>query len=203
MGKLIIFTAPSGAGKTTIVRHLLKNFDELAFSVSATTRKKRKHETDKKDYYFLSKKEFKAKIKADEFLEYEEVYDDQFYGTLKSEIERLWKLNKHIIFDIDVKGAINIKKYYKDVALAVFVKPPSAEVLLSRLKKRKTETEKSLKKRITRAKIELTYEDKFDTVLLNDDLEIALADAEQIVSDFIFEKEQHADTNHKRNKDKR
>lgn len=184
-GKLLIFTAPSGAGKTTIVRHLLEYFDELDFSVSATNRAMRSHEKDGKDYYFLSTKKFKKKIEKGDFLEWEEVYEDQYYGTLKSEIKRLWKDKKHIIFDIDVRGAKSIKKVYKDQALAVFIKPPSPEILFERLKNRRTETEKSLKKRIARAKKELKYENKFDTILVNDDLEVALKDAEKIVDAFL------------------
>lgn len=185
MGKLILFTAPSGAGKTTIVRHLLSRYKELDFSVSATNRKKRKHEKHGRDYYFISSKEFKKRIKDGDFLEYEEVYDGQFYGTLKSEIDRLWKAKKHIIFDIDVKGAVNIKKEYPDNSLAVFIKPPSPEVLFERLRNRKTETAKSLKKRIKRATKELTYEEKFDTVLVNDVLATAFEDAEKIIEDYL------------------
>lgn len=182
---MVIFTAPSGAGKTTIVRHLLKQFAELDFSVSATNRKQRTHEIDEKDYYFLSTREFLTRIKADEFLEWEEVYADQFYGTLRSEVDRLWKAGKHIIFDIEVKGATNLKKEYGDQALAVFIKPPSPEVLFQRLRNRKTESEKSLLRRIARATEELKYENSFDTVLVNDDLNTALRDAEKIVSEFL------------------
>ena len=185
MGKLIIITAPSGAGKTTIVRHLLDTYDELDFSISATTREKRDYEKDGEDYYFLSHKQFMQKIKNEEFAEWEEVYDDQFYGTLKSEIERLWKLGKHIVFDIEVKGAKNIKKMYGDKALAIFVKPPSLDALIKRLKLRKTESEKSLKRRIKRAKTELEYENKFDKILVNDLLEVALKEAELMVEAFI------------------
>jgi len=181
--KLIALTAPSGAGKTTIARHLLSTFDELAFSVSATTREKRAHETDGKDYYFLTKEEFERRIKNDEFVEWEEVYEGQFYGTLKSEIERILAIGKYVIFDIDVKGATSIKRVYGDDAMVVFIKPPSPEVLFERLRNRKTESQKSLEKRIARAKRELTYEDKFDKVLMNDDLDIALRDAEQLIKD--------------------
>lgn len=191
-GKLIIFTAPSGAGKTTIVRHLLKHFDELDFSVSATNRNRRHHEKEGRDYYFLSTEEFKEKIDNEEFLEWEEVYENQFYGTLKSEIRRLWEKEKHIIFDIDVRGAKSIKRVYKDQALAVFIKPPSPEILFERLKNRKTETAKSLKKRITRAKKELKYEDKFDMVLINDELDRAFANAIEIVENFITAKKEES-----------
>lgn len=182
--KLMVFTAPSGAGKTTIVRHLLKTYDELDFSISATTRAKREKEKEGRDYYFISVEEFQKKIKEEEFVEWEEVYENQFYGTLKSEVARLRKLGKHVIFDIDVQGAISIKKVYEDEVQVVFIKPPSPEILFERLRKRKTETQKSLEKRIAKATRELTYENRFDEVLLNDDLEIALKDAERIVEKF-------------------
>jgi len=182
---MVIFTAPSGAGKTTIVRHLLQHFDELDFSISATNRKKRPHEVDKKDYHFLSTREFLRKVKNKEFLEWEEVYEDQFYGTLRSEVERIWASGKHVVFDIEVNGATNLKKEYGDRALAVFINPPSPEVLFDRLRKRKTESEKSLERRIARATKELKFVDSFDTVLLNDDLETAFRDAENIVSEFL------------------
>ena len=145
MEKMIIFTAPSGAGKTTIVKHLLNKYDEISFSVSATTRERRAHEVDGKDYYFLRPQQFKYRRTLGQFLEWEEVYDNQFYGTLRSEIDRIWKLDKAVIFDMEVKGATNIKKEYGDKALAVFVKPPSPEILFARLRGRKTETEDSLR----------------------------------------------------------
>ncbi len=185
--KLIIFTAPSGAGKTTIVKHLLKVREDLAFSISACTRSQRYGEVNGLDYYFLSVEEFKRKVSAGDFVEYEEVYENQFYGTLKAEIERLKSLGKNVIFDIDVKGAVNIKKFYGEEALTVFVSPPSPEVLFERLKSRKTEDEESLRKRIARARIELGYENKFDVTLINNDLETALNDAEMIVSTFLSE----------------
>jgi guanylate kinase len=183
--KLIIFTAPSGAGKTTIVKHLLKVREDLAFSISACTRSQRYGEVNGLDYYFLSVEEFKRKVSAGDFVEYEEVYENQFYGTLKAEIERLKSLGKNVIFDIDVKGALNIKKFYGDEVLTVFVSPPSPEVLFERLKSRKTEDEESLRKRIARARIELGYENKFDVTLINNDLETALNDAEMIVNTFL------------------
>ncbi len=182
--KLIALTAPSGAGKTTIARHLLKTFDDLAFSISATTRERRPHEEDGRDYYFLSKEEFEQKIANDEFVEWEEVYAGQYYGTLKSEIERIRKAGKHVIFDIDVQGATSIKKVYGDEAMVVFIKPPSPEVLFERLRNRKTESVKSLEKRIARARRELTYEDKFDRVLVNDILEVAFQDGEALIKEF-------------------
>lgn len=184
-GKMFLFTAPSGAGKTTIVRHLLETFDFLDFSVSATTRKRRKKEKHGRDYYFFTPEEFKELRRRRKFVEWEEVYEDQFYGTLKSEISRLWEDKKHIVFDIDVRGARDIKKKYGDQCLAIFVKPPSFEIHVQRLKDRKTETEASLKKRIKRIKREMRYEHKFDTVLLNDDLATAFKEAEQLILDFL------------------
>jgi len=183
--KMLVFTAPSGAGKTTIVRHLLKSYEKLDFSVSATNRKKREKEIEGRDYYFLDTAAFKSKIADEEFVEWEEVYDNQFYGTLKSEIDRLWALGKHIVFDIDVRGATNIKKLYQDQCLAIFIKPPSINVLINRLKKRDTETVESLNKRITRVKREMLYEQTFDKVLVNDLLEVSLKEAELIVEDFL------------------
>ena len=185
MGKLIIVTAPSGAGKTTIVHHLLKTFDTLAFSVSATNRARRAHETDKVDYYFLSTSEFRRRVSEGAFLEYEEVYDGQYYGTLRSECERLWALGKCIVFDVDVKGALNIKRAYPTESLAIFIQPPSEAVLFERLKNRKTETPESLKKRITRATEELTFADKFDAIIVNDKLKVAFSEAEHLVQAFL------------------
>lgn len=184
--KMILITAPSGAGKTTIVRHLLSVLDVLDFSVSATTRTKRDNEEEGIDYYFKTATEFRAMIAADEFAEYEEVYEDQFYGTLKSEIERLWSLQKRIVFDIDVKGATNLKKQYGDKALAIFVAPPSYEVLEERLRNRQTESEASLLKRLERVRREMTYEDTFDTVMINDQLDVAFREAEFKTLSFLF-----------------
>lgn len=186
MSKLIIITAPSGAGKTTIVRHLLASFSELAFSISATTRARRPHEQDGVDYYFLSQEEFSTQIREGGFVEWEEVYDNQFYGTLKSEVERLWKADRHIIFDIEVKGALNIKKAYPDNSLSIFVQPPSEEILFERLRNRKTESEESIRKRIDRAAMELSCAHMFDRILVNDVLSDALAEAEDIVSSYLM-----------------
>lgn len=185
MEKLLIFAAPSGAGKTTLVKHLLANRSDLAFSVSATSRDKRSNETDGKDYYFIGVEGFKEKITEDAFAEWEEVYANQFYGTLKTEIERIWALGKCIIFDIDVIGAMNLKKIYGDKALTVFVMAPSKEVLFQRLRDRNTESEDSLQKRIQKADQELQYSQDFDVVLINDELDIAKQDAVKIASSFL------------------
>jgi len=185
-GKLIVFSAPSGSGKTTIVRHLLGvDYLNLEFSVSATSRKRRGEEIDGKDYYYLSTKEFKTNIKNDAFLEWEEVYRDNFYGTLKTEIERIWALGKHVIFDIDVVGGLRIKKKFPAETLAVFVKPPSVDELKIRLKKRKTESEEKINMRIAKASIELATAPQFDKVIKNYDLDVALEKAEQLVADFV------------------
>jgi guanylate kinase len=185
MNKLLIITAPSGAGKTTIMRHLLDRFDRLAFSISATTRNRRPHEVDGRDYYFISIDQFKQKIVEDAFVEWEEVYENQYYGTLKTEVERLWAQGKDIVFDIDVKGALNLKHAYPQQSLSVFVKPPSREALLERLSARRTETDESLRKRLARADEELAYENKFDIVIVNDILDNALQEAETVVSAFL------------------
>jgi guanylate kinase len=187
-GKMFIFTAPSGAGKTTIVRHLLKTYDFLDFSVSATTRSMRDYEIDGKDYYFLTPEEFRLRVDNDEFIEWEEVYEDQYYGTLKSEVERVWESGKHIVFDIEVKGATNIKNQYGNKCQAIFIKPPSLEILVERLTNRKTESDASLKKRIARVKREMTYQDTFDAILVNDLLQVALKEAEFMVETFVYGK---------------
>ena len=182
---MLIITAPSGAGKTTIVRHLLKTFDNLSFSVSATTRPPRAGEIDRKDYYFLTLRKFNNRIKKDAFAEWEEVYPGKFYGTLKSEIEKKWRKKKNVVFDIEVKGATNLKKLYGDRALAIFIKPPSLEELIRRLENRDTENKKTLAERIARAKEELKYENNFDKVLINDNLALALEEAEAMVREFL------------------
>ena len=184
-GKLIIFSAPSGAGKTTIVHHLLGKIPQLAFSVSATTRAKRGNEIDGKDYYFISKEEFLHRIAKKEFVEFEEVYTDNFYGTLRSEIERLWKEGKHVIFDIDVEGGLHLKKKFEAHALAVFVQPPSLEILVERLTSRATDSPEKLAERIEKAEKELKYVSKFDVILQNNDLKLACTEAEQLVRDFL------------------
>ncbi|HEY3403659.1 MAG TPA: guanylate kinase [Ohtaekwangia sp.] len=184
-GKALIFSAPSGSGKTTIVRHLLNTNSDLGFSISASTRDKRgRTEENGKDYYFLTPEDFKNKIDNDEFIEWEEVYAGNFYGTLKSEIERIWKEGKNVIFDVDVKGGLNLKKYFGDKALAVFVKVPSFEVLKVRLKDRGTESEESLSRRLFKAKFEMTFQDKFDVVVVNENLDKSLAEAQKLYDDF-------------------
>jgi guanylate kinase len=185
-GKLFVFSAPSGSGKTTIVRHLLaqEKFN-LEFSISATSREARGEEVHEKDYYFISLKDFKNHIKGEDFLEWEEVYRDNFYGTLKSEVERIWAKGKHVIFDIDVAGGLRIKKKFPDNTLAVFVKPPSIDELKIRLKKRKTENDEKINMRIAKASVELATAPQFDVIIKNYDLEVALKEAEKLVGDYI------------------
>jgi len=184
-GKALIFSAPSGSGKTTIVKHLLQNNPDLGFSISASTRDKRgRKEQDGKDYYFLSPEEFKKRIDNDEFIEWEEVYAGNFYGTLKSEIERIWKEGKNVVFDVDVKGGINLKKYFGDKALAVFVKVPSIEVLRERLKGRGTETPDTLSRRLFKANFEMAFQDHFDKVLINENLEDSTSEAQRLYEEF-------------------
>lgn len=184
-GKLLIITAPSGAGKTTIVRHLLETIPELSFSVSATNRPRRPMEINGRDYYFLTTERFREMVEQGAFLEWEEVYTDQYYGTLRSEVSRIRSEGKVVIFDIDVQGALNLKKEYGDQALSIFIQPPSLEALIERLKNRKTEDAKSLQKRIDRATQELTFQDAFDQTIMNDDLNQALSSARKIVREFI------------------
>ena len=185
-GKLIVFSAPSGSGKTTIIHHLLQQPElQLGFSISAASRSPRGQEVDGKDYYFLDLKEFKQKIKNNEFLEWEEVYRDNFYGTLHSEVERIWSQGKHVIFDIDVVGGLDIKKIYPERTLAVFVQPPSIEELKIRLKKRKTESEDKINMRVAKASTEMATAPQFDAIILNDNLELAKQEAYQLVKKFI------------------
>ena len=185
-GKAIIFSAPSGSGKTTIVKHLLETNDNLGFSISACTRDKRgRNEENGKDYYFLTPEEFKAKIDKNEFVEWEEVYAGNFYGTLKSEVDRIWSQGKHVIFDVDVKGGLHLKEYFKEKGLAVFVKVPSLEVLEKRLHERKTDSSSSISQRLFKAKFEMSFEDKFDVSLINEDLETSLKKASELVNNFI------------------
>ena len=182
--KVMVFSAPSGAGKTTIVTHLLKTFNKLEFSVSATSRAPRGQEVDGKDYYFLSVKEFKKRIKNNEFVEYEEVYPGSFYGTLKSEVERIWAKGNVIMFDVDVKGGVSIKKIFGEKAFTVFIMPPSLEVMEQRLRARGTDSEEAIKTRVAKAAEEMTYAAKFDAVLVNDVLEESFEKAERLVKLF-------------------
>ena len=185
-GKLIIFSAPSGAGKTTIVHHVLKKFsDQLEFSISACTRAKRPNEVDGKDYHFITTEDFKQKIKNHEFVEWEEVYTGQFYGTLKSELDRIWTSGKQVIFDLDVQGGLNLKRLFGRQAYSIFVMPPSLEILELRLKQRQTETPESLAKRVKKAKEEILVADQFDKILVNENLDKACIDAERLVSEFL------------------
>ena len=187
-GKLIVFSAPSGSGKTTIVRHLLSKEDlNLEFSISAASRASRGEEVNGKDYYFMSTEEFKKHIKNEDFLEWEEVYRDNFYGTLKSEVERIWAKGKNVIFDIDVAGGLRIKHRCPEETLAVFVKPPSVDELKRRLKERSTESEDKINMRIAKASVELATAPQFDVIIKNYDLEIALEEAYQLVKNFVKE----------------
>jgi guanylate kinase len=184
-GKLIVFSAPSGSGKTTIVKELLAQNPNLGFSISACTRDKRgRSEQNGQDYYFMTPDEFRQKIDEEAFVEWEEVYPGAYYGTLKSEIERIWTSGRHVIFDVDVRGGLALKNYYKERALAIFVKVPSLEILEDRLRSRGTETEESLSKRIFKMKFEWSFQDKFDVVLVNDQLEIAVEEAQQLFENF-------------------
>ncbi len=184
-GKLLLFCGPSGSGKTTIVHHLLKNNPRLAFSVSATTRPIRANEKDGEDYHFLTVEDFKKKIQAEEFVEWEEVYADRFYGTLKAEIEKIWSANKVAVFDVDVEGGLKIKKIFGDLLLAIFVMPPSVDELRRRLHARNSETADSYQTRISKAEHELTYAFKFDRTIVNDSLEHALEETATTVDEFL------------------
>jgi guanylate kinase len=185
-GKLIVFSAPSGSGKTTLVHHLITQRGlNLDFSISATSREKRGNEKDGKDYYFISLNDFKKQINEDNFIEWEEVYQGNLYGTLKSEIERIWSIGKHVIFDIDVVGGLRIKEKFPEQTLAVFVQPPSIEEMEFRLRNRKTDTEEKIKERVQKAERELKFSNRFDVVLVNDNLEKAKIEAYNLVSNFI------------------
>ena len=185
-GKIIVFSAPSGAGKTTIVHRLMDRLPELSFSISACTRDRRgRAEVNGKDYHFISVQDFQDKIRHNEFVEWEEVYEGAFYGTLKSEIERIWATGKHAILDVDVKGGLSIKEFYKDRALAIFVRPPSIEVLEQRLNARATDSKSSISSRVYKANFELAFEDRFDVTVVNDVLDEACEHAERLVRDFI------------------
>jgi guanylate kinase len=184
-GKLVIISAPSGAGKTTIVKHLLDGGLNLSFSVSATTRAKRDNETDGEDYFFLSVQEFKNRIKNNEFVEWEEVYKDLLYGTLKSELERIWAIGKNVIFDVDVKGGISLKNKFGTDAIAIFIMPPSVAELENRLIKRATDTPEKIRIRVDKAKDELKFADQFDTVIVNHQLDKAKEETLKIVSSFL------------------
>ncbi|NOX85377.1 MAG: guanylate kinase [Chlorobi bacterium] len=184
-GKLIIFSAPSGAGKTTLVRYLMSAMDNLEFSVSACSRKKRPGEVDGKDYYFMTVDEFKEKIKNGEFIEWEEVYKDHFYGTLRSEVDRIRNSGRHVVFDVDVKGGLNIKKIFGHDALAIFVKPPSVGTLKERLTRRATDDDREIATRVAKAERELSFADKFDVIIVNDDLEKAKRKTLKVVKDFL------------------
>lgn len=189
-GRLFIFSAPSGSGKTTIVHEVLKHFDSFGFSISATTRAPRAHEIDGKDYFFLTKEAFLAKVAAGEFLEYEEVYAGTYYGSLTSEIERVLRSGKNLLFDVDVFGGLNIKQYYGDKATAIFIQPPSVEVLRERLVMRGTETPETLAKRIAKAEHELSFAPKFDFIIVNDVLQEAVARTIAIIDDAISPSQQ-------------
>jgi guanylate kinase len=184
-GKVLIFSAPSGSGKTTIVQHLLKKYPSLGFSISATTRPKRMSEVDGKDYYFITKDEFEQHIQNNELVEWEEVYPGRFYGTLKSEVQRLWNEGKHVVFDVDVVGGINLKNYFKEQSLAVFIKVSSFDALKLRLLQRNSECDESINIRVSKAEEEYSYADRFDIELINDSLPDALAQAEQLIEQFM------------------
>jgi len=185
-GKVIIVSAPSGAGKTTIVKHLLARENlHLEFSISACTRPKREDETEGRDYYFMTVDEFRSKIEDNQFLEWEEVYKGSYYGTLKSEVDRIWKNHNYILFDVDVEGAVNLKQYFGEKALSVFIMPPSIEELQRRLEKRGMDSPEKIRKRINKAGYEIKFVSKFDRTIINDDLDKALQEADEMVSAFL------------------
>ena len=190
-GKVLIVSAPSGSGKSTIVNFLMKEHPEfrLAFSVSATSRPPRGQEQDGVDYYFLSAEEFRRHIEADDFLEYEEVYEGRFYGTLKSQVEEKLAAGKNVVFDVDVKGGVNIKKYYGDAALSVFIQPPSVEALRERLIGRNTDEMGQIEQRLAKAEYEMSFASQFDCILVNDNLEVAKQEAVALLNDFLAEPE--------------
>ena len=183
--KIIVITAPSGAGKTSITRYLLHKYPQLAFSVSAATREVRYYEKDGRDYYFLKTDDFKQKIQQNEFVEWEMVYEGKYYGTLKSELQRIWDNDQCPLLDIDVKGAIHVKQQYPETALTIFIQPPSVEELKRRLQSRGTETAESLQARVNKASYEISFKEHFDKTILNDDLEKACAKAEEIITEFL------------------
>ena len=185
MNKLIVISAPSGAGKTSIVHYLLKNMSELSFSVSACSRDKRENETNGVDYHFLGVEGFKKKIKEDAFLEWEEVYSNQYYGTLKTELERIWKEGKTVIFDVDVVGGLNIKKQYPKECLSIFIMPPSIEVLRERLSGRSSESKEKIEIRLNKSSEEISRKQDFDTVILNDNFQIACKETLEVIQNFI------------------
>ena len=185
MGKVVIISAPSGSGKTTVVNHLLESFDCFAFSVSATTRAPRGTEQDGVAYHFISVDEFRRRIEAGAFVEYEQVYNGVYYGTLKSEVDRIWGMDKVILFDVDVKGGVSLKKYFGADALSIFVKAPSIKEIRRRLENRGTDSPAFIEERVRKARIEMMYQPKFDYILVNDDLATCLAEADRVVGDFV------------------
>ncbi len=185
-GKAIIFSAPSGAGKTTIVKKILETKIPLMFSISACSRLKRENEKNGVDYHFLSVEDFKKKIENDEFIEWEEVYKNNFYGTLKTEVEKIWESGKHVVFDVDVLGGISLKRYFGKNAISIFINPPSLKILFERLKKRATDNKESLQKRMNKAESEINYKDQFDVIINNDELDTAVNNTLNIVENFIY-----------------
>ena len=185
MGKVVIVSAPSGSGKTTVVNHLLESFDCFAFSVSATTRAPRGTEKDGEAYYFISEAEFRRRIEEGAFVEHEQVYNGVFYGTLKSEVDRIWGMDKVILFDVDVKGGVSLKKYFGDDALSIFIKAPSIKEIRRRLVNRGTDSPEFIEERVRKARVEMMYQPKFDRILLNDDLATCLAEADKLVGEFL------------------